>query len=294
MSARTLTLRSALIVHLADVRYSLCRSQAHPLATPHVPTFQALRQDWKDVHAIELTLLEAIAAAQAKLDAAHYDIHDFNSRFSKVVLTITKDDRKHPTYIYFFSDATLSDFNQFALGKKLRAMKTWLPVLSTSDLAPLKAMAPELAKLLTATDEAVEAKFTARQQNRQFRDVGERKRFVDKLNGVRKEVYGMLAKLPYTQPGLPTDFADQFFRSASAEDDKEEETVTSVKARIAELAEEMKEQQARLAELEAEEAEATQKASEIEADKEALAALEKEMATAEAKAAALRAKIGKQ
>src|SRR6185295_6405416 len=62
---------------------------------------------------------------------------------------------------------------------------------------------------------AVAARDNARQANREFRDVGERRRWVDRMNAARKEVYGTLAKLPHEGLGLPSDFADQFFLSES-------------------------------------------------------------------------------
>jgi ubiquinone biosynthesis protein UbiJ len=123
--------------------------------------------------------------------------------------------------------------------------------------------------------------------------VGERKQHIDKVNAKRKEVHGLIAKLPHEQLGLPSNFAELFFRHDGAHDAEEKETIESVKDNIAALTEELKEQQARLAELEAEEEAAKKAAAEIEAAKAELAAVKKEMEAAEAKAEALRAKIGK-
>lgn len=295
MAARTLQLRASLVALLKETRYTLSRLAAHPLGTPHVPAFQGLRSKCMTVLAAELDHQEAISEAQAKVDAADDNLDDFAGRLSKALLIITRDDRTHSTYLHFFGDKTLTDFRRPTLGEQYLAMVGWSGSLQGSEHASLKAMAPELADLLAVAADAMKAKAAAKQQNKQFRDVGERKQLVDELNAARKEIYGALAKLPHVQPGLPSNFADQFFRRETTDDAAEEpeETVESVTARIASLEEELKQEKARLEELKTEETEAAKAAKALEDDKAALAALETEMAEAAKKAEALRAKISK-
>jgi hypothetical protein len=207
MSFRTLDSRSSLIAILSEIHYTLSRAQAYPQAAAHAPIFQALRQEWTPVQGTELAYQEAIAVAQARVDAVHYDLGDFSDRFSKAVLTITRDERDHPIYVHFFGKKTLREFKR-CLFLQLGAMQAWLPVLQTSEHPALQAMAPELATLITAAEQVLAAKRCARQQNRQCSDVGERKQLIDKLNGTRTEVHGVLAKLPYIQPGLPPSLAE--------------------------------------------------------------------------------------
>jgi hypothetical protein len=296
MTIRTLHFRSSLITLLIEIRYTLSRLSADPLGEPHAPVFEALRDEWAKVQTIELACQEAISDAQAKVDAADDGLDDFANRLSKTVLTITADDRTHPLYLHFFGDKPLAQFIRPALGAQFKAMQDWPQSLTDSEHGALKAMAPELAVRLAAADAAVKAKASARQQNKQFRDVGERKQFADKLNGARKERYGALAKLPHIESGLPADFADQFFRRSRAAEDVEqegaEETVASVTKQVSLLEEELAARKERLEELKTEEAEAAKGAAALSADKAALAALEKEIAEAEQKAAALKAKIG--
>lgn len=82
----------------------------------------------------------------------------------------------------------------------------------------LAALAPEAETHVAAGNAATLLRDNAQQANRTFRDVGERKQFIDKLNANRKEIHGALAKLPFEHPNLPTDFADGFFYSEAARD----------------------------------------------------------------------------
>jgi hypothetical protein len=295
MSIRTLHFRSALILLLKEIRYSLSLLAVHPLAAPHVSAFLPLREEWTTVQATELAHHEAISDAQAKVDAADYGLDDFAGRLSKAVLTITVDVRTHPLYFHFFGDKNLTDFRRPTLGEQYRVMTGWLESLEGSEHEALKAMAPELATLLAAADAAVKGKAAAKQQNKRFRDVGERKLFADKLNAVRKEVHGALAKLPHLHPGLPTNFASQFFRRETTDEDVEEQeaTLASVTERIAALEEELKQEKALLDDLKLQEAEAAKAEAAQEADKAALIAAQKELAEAAQKIETLKAKLGK-
>jgi predicted ribosome quality control (RQC) complex YloA/Tae2 family protein len=79
----------------------------------------------------------------------------------------------------------------------------------------------------------------ALKRNRDFRDIGRRKQFIDKLNAKRQEVAGALAKLPFEHPELPSDYADRFFAREAPRDDEPtideiKETILTLEARIAE------------------------------------------------------------
>ena len=70
----------------------------------------------------------------------------------------------------------------------------------------------------------------AQKKNRDFRDVGRRKQFIDKVNAKRQEASGALARLPFERPDLPADFVDGFFLSEAPRD--EEPTIDEVKANL--------------------------------------------------------------
>jgi len=291
MAVRTILPRTSLSSVLPEITYPCSRLKAHPLGAPHVAAFEALRAEWTTVHDKELVLRDAITDAQACIDHVDDLLDNLVNGVVHTILTITNGDRTHPLYKHFLGSKTPSDFKRPVLGGQLEAMKAWQPSLAQSEHAPLVAVASALAGLLGQANSAITAKAAAEGERDQFRDFGERKKFIDKLNGCRKETHGALAKLPHEDSSLPTNFADKFFRrEARAEQgDEEEVTITSVKASIVEIQKELAARHKLLADLEAEEAKAAEAAA--HADKEALVALEAQAAEAQAKAAALRAKI---
>lgn len=283
MPARLLYPRTSLLTLLGELRYTLSRLHATPKTAPFVATFQTLRDEWKTVLDKEISLQESLSDAQALIDAGDAGLDDFASRLSKAILTITKDDRTNPLYTHFFGDKSLSEFRRPNLGAQLQAMRPWADSLTTSPHPTLKAMAQEHAHLIAAADKAVSARDKARQQNRQLRDVGERRQFLDKLNAARKATYGALAKLAIETPGMPSDFADHFFRGETSgdrdeEDDQAPHTLESVKAAIADLEGQLKARRADLEKLEAEAKAAEAKAATRQADKAALGDLQQRMA----------------
>src|SRR5215207_4471114 len=68
MNVRTLTFRTSLPVLRAEIIYSLARLKAHPLAAPHVPTFDVLRSECDAVFTTENTLRDSLAEAEAAID----------------------------------------------------------------------------------------------------------------------------------------------------------------------------------------------------------------------------------
>jgi hypothetical protein len=296
MSARILKPKTALITLLGELRYTLSRLHANPLTTAHVATFQALRDEWRPVLDKEISLQEALSDAQALIDAEDAALDDFASRVSKTVLTITKDDRGSALYTHFFGNKSLSEFRRPNLGAQLEAMRPWGDSLANSPFPALKAMAKEHAQLVAAADKAVSARDKARQQNKQFREVGERRQFVDKLNAARKVTHGALAKLALETPGLPSGFADQFFRSEASRDEGDDEetppTIAQVTETIDALEAQLTSQKALLAKLQGEAEAATKAAAAREADQTALSDLQQRMAEMAKQAEQIQKRLG--
>ncbi|MCC6554184.1 MAG: hypothetical protein IT372_14355 [Polyangiaceae bacterium] len=239
MAVRTLDGRVALLSLLMEPSYTLSQLKAHPHGAPHVPVFEALRAEGVQTLLIELDVNEQLMAAQARVDMADQRLDELAPRVSKEVLTITHDNPQHPLHVHFFQGKTLGQFKRPVLSSQLEAMRGWQSSLEQSPHPALQALAPELAAGIAEADAAVAARNTARQRNRHFRDVGERKHWLDRLNAARKEVHGALAKLPHEQTGLPSNFADLFFlkdsrRDGSEASGAEEETVEALRAKIEE------------------------------------------------------------
>lgn len=292
MPPRTLSPRTALLTLLREIRYTLAQLVAHPLTVAHAPTFQALRDEWKAVLSTELEILEERATAQAAIDRADDDLDDIAGRTSRGVDDFAGENEKHPLRMHLFKGKSLSKFRRPILGGQLAAMQGWVAPLADSGAPPLVAISGDLVPLLKAANQAVTLQTDSTSKNRQFRDVGQRKQFIDKLNAKRKEVYGMLAKLPFEHAHLPPNFAERFFRVESA-DDETEETIEDVKAAIAELEVELAQRKAQLSTLEAAAAAAAKAAADKKAKELALEELEAQQAELAKKAAALKAQLGK-
>jgi small-conductance mechanosensitive channel len=147
--------------------------------------------------------------------------------------------------------------------------------------------------VVAEADLAVQAKRDAEDKKKDFNILGDRKKFVDKLNAARKVTYGELAKMAHETMGLPSNFADLFFRRETREEDDDGEPLTLEQARasVAAAEAELEARQKRVRELEAEEAKAAEEAQKVAADKALLAELEKSAEEAQKKLAAHRAKL---
>jgi len=77
------------------------------------------------------------------------------------------------------------------------SVEGWPRGLEESAHPALIAMTPEAAALIAAADAAARARRQARVQMRYFRAIGERRRWVNRVNAARKETHGALAKLPH-------------------------------------------------------------------------------------------------
>lgn len=289
-SLRTLDPRTSLSTLLVEIRYTLSQLRAHPLGAPHAPRFEQLRTECMQVFAEELELLETQADAQAVVDVSNDGIDVEATRFSRVLLTITGENRKHGLYRFYFGEKTLPEFKKPILSTQLKAMRAWIPSLQGADPA-LQALAPAITAAVEAGEQAAQGKEDAARLRREFRDIGARRAFVDRLNIARKEVHGSLAALPHEHTHLPSNFADQFFRRNPGRDEAEEETEESLLAHIEALHGDIAAAEGRLAELRAEAEAEAKAAAERAASEAAVAELDRMMAEMQAKRAAIAATL---
>ena len=187
----------------------------------------------------------------------------------------------------------MSRFKRPVLGTELEAMRAWIPLLTNNKHPSLAALAPELEASIKAADATLAVAQELSQKLKELRSDGARLALVEKTNATRKAVCGALATLPHQQPGLPGDFASQFFRRGPGNENGPERapTIDEVTARLAELAEETAEKQVLLAELQAKAEAEAKAAAEAEAARAKLAELEMIMANAAKEAAAVKAKL---
>jgi hypothetical protein len=260
MSARTIPYRMGLFGLLEEILYSQAQAEVEPLAAPHVPTFQGHRAKWQAVLLQEIELIEAIARAQAAVDRADRALDRFVDRVFNAIEEHTAGDTKKNLIRSLFKGKSRSRFRRPVLGRQIREMETWSGTLEGCGVAPLVEMSGE-AKVLWESGKAAETlRNNAKNANRDFRDVGARKQFIDGLNADRKEIDGALGKLPFQNLALPRDFNESFFLSEPPRD--EEETIEDVKSAIDELKVQLAAREEQLAQME----------KEAKAEAEALAA----------------------
>lgn len=276
---------------LREIQYTVAQMSYEPLAAAHLATFKALREEWKGVLVDEIGILDELAIAQAAVDRADLGIDGFATRVSNAVNEHTDGATRKQIRKALFKDKSLSKFRRPVLGGQLIAMLDWSDTLTKCGVPALAAMAAEAATLTAAGKSAADLRSAAEKKNRDFRDIGERKQFIDKVNGSRKEAHGALGKLPFQNPALPQGFADAFFYSEAPRD--EEETLDEVKASIEELEAQLAERRTLLKKLEDDavneaKAEADRKELETTADQ-----LEAQAQALLDQAAALKAKLKK-
>ena len=269
MGIRVLAYRIGLFILLREIQYSLAQMTQEPLAASYVPTYQALRDDWKLVLLDEIAILDELSHAQAAVDKADNAIDAFCGRVSRAVDENTDGKTRKQVRLALFKNKTLGKFRRPVLGGQLLAFSEWGITLTTCGVPALAAMAAQADALTVAGKSAETMRNTAQKRNRDFRDVGVRKQFIDKVNATRKETHGSLAKMPFQNPALPQDFAEGFFYSDAPR--AEEETIDEVKTSIEDLSAQLVERTALLKKLEDEaaveaKAEADQKAEQQEID----------------------------
>jgi hypothetical protein len=288
MSARTILYNIGTFALFREVFYTLAQMGEEPLAAPHIPTFESLRDGLKAILLQELTILEQLAKAQATVDRTDVRLDRFVQRVLNGVDEHTDGNTRKQLRKKLLKGKSSSKFRRPVLGRQLHEMADWSETLTKCGVPALAALAPEAAAHYEAGKAADTLRTTAQSENRNFRDVGARKQFIDQLNAERKSAEGALAKLPFQNPALPQDFGGGFFLSEPPRD--VEETIEDVKASIAALETELAEEKARLAQMEQEKAEEDKEAQAEQERAEEAESLEAQAAELLKKAAALKGK----
>lgn len=295
-SVSKLNYRSSVLVFLLEIRITCSKMQSHPEGAPFVSIFEGIRNDCMAVLEEELGLLQEKADAQALVDAANAGLNRVINRMSRELLTLTGEKPEHALYTHFMKNKSLTEAKKPVLGPKLEHVREWVEKATNSPHATLQALVPAITAAVTAAEQAETAKKNAAKRLKEFRDIGNRRQLVDRLNGMRKETHGTLSRIALEQPGLPSDFADTFFRKAPKRDDDDGEepgTLEEAQAQVESLREALAEAEQLVAEFEAEAQAEVEAERAREADEAELAAVDEEMARLEAKRASIRARIAR-
>ncbi|MCC6556935.1 MAG: hypothetical protein IT372_28615 [Polyangiaceae bacterium] len=293
MAARTLPFCIGILSLLRELQYSVSQMSQEPLAAAQLPIFRALRAEWQEVLLEEIGILDEISDAQAAVTKADSRIDGFAGRVCRRVDDHTTGATRKQIRTALLKGKPLNRFTRAVLGGQLAAMSDWGLTLTKCGVPALAELAPEAEELVAAGRAAEELLAKAQKKNRDFRDIGRRKQFIDRVNAARKEAQGALAKLPHEHPMLPPGFADTFFYGSGEAPRDEEETIDEVKTSVEELEAQLAERRAWLKRLEDEAAAEAQAAAERRAHAQAAEELEAQAEELLRQAAALKAKVKK-
>jgi len=289
---RTLPYSVGLIALIRELWYTICQMEGEAPAATHHPIFVGLHQEARTLLLpAELDILEGISGADATVDKADGGLDGFAGRVARAVDDVAESKTRKKLKTNLFKGQPLSKFRRPVLGGQLLAQTAWGSALQASGIATLIALAPEAEPLVIRGHEASRRRTTAAQRNREFRDVGMRKQFIDRVNAARALAHGDLSRAPFVDPTLPSDYADSFWLGDPPSDD--EETIDDVKAAITELKAKLDERAQQLARMEAEAALAAKIEAEQQAKQTDLDALEAQKAELEKKIAGIRDELKK-
>jgi hypothetical protein len=272
-----------------EIFHTSAHLRARSFLQPQAEQHDLVLPDLRQLGDAELDLLRAILAVEAR-KAVLDDAFDFISTGVAGTLLIENgNDRGAQVFVRYFGNRSPSRFKRPVLGEQFVSMRAWVPSLQEGSPA-LQAYGAQIATLVPQADAVLQDEIEA---ERAFADweIGPRKAFVDRYNGLRVALYGQLAELPHTRPelGLHRDFAHGFFLRTTRRRPPTipvlEKDITRLRAQL-ERAEELL---ARL--IEESEAEARQNDdAELAEVEDQLAALEQQRTEAAARLAELQAR----
>ena len=289
---RTLPPTTSILELLEERAHTEARLAAYPLTAAWAKDYQPIRADLIKGLTREVELHEALAKARALVFFTDSLLDKALIVIVNTILSLVQNDRQDPLYVRFVGGEAPSRLARPVLGEQLKQMKDWAELLQGSAHPELKALHPELDKLVTQGIDAEAGHAKAKQDKETFATIGEHKTLVDAMNALRKATYGKLAELVHTAAGqnLSGDFAEMFFLRESA---KPEPSLDSVDQNINRLTEQLKKQTTLRAELAAA-ADAQQKRrAEAEAKllRDELSTLDREIASKQSRAEELRKRL---
>jgi hypothetical protein len=213
---------------VSELRYTLVRLRLHPAGAALVSRFEALLADAQQAFLQEMALRATLYEAEVALGWRDENIDIVVRTIAATILKIVANDRRDPLYQRYFGNQSPSEVTRPVLGKELETVRGWIESLAASPHDELKQLANLLEERVTAADVAIEAQRDRRQQLDDFRLLGPRQRIFERANAERKEAYGVLSKMPYSEPTFVQgpgrqetgDFGQRFFRAQRRRDNE--------------------------------------------------------------------------
>jgi hypothetical protein len=272
-----------------ELFHTSARLRAHTFLEAQAEQHDLLLPECRRLSEEELELVREIIATAAR-KAVLDDSFDFiSAAVAGTLLVENGNDRSAPEFVRYFGNRTPSRFKRPVLGEQLVSMRAWIPSLQEGSPA-LQAYGVQLTELVPRADTVVAAEIEAKRRLADW-EIGPRKGFIDRYNGLRQVIYGNLAELPHTRRelGLPRDFAHGFFLRPAG---SRRLTIPALENDIARQRTQLERAEELLARLiEESEAEAQQNDdAELAEANDELAALEQQHAEAAARVAELQAR----
>jgi DNA repair exonuclease SbcCD ATPase subunit len=259
----------------AHIIYTLSRLSVDPRGEPFRQKFKDLREEWKGVQLQEIDLQDARLEAGALLFYRDLDLDAFTDRVDAL------SERDPRLRELLFGDKTTYSFKRPTAASQLRAMEPWSETLGSPNApAAAQAMAPEAEALVNAAKEAEATREESKRKLREFYAIGARKRFIDKVNVARGEVYSHFSKLLSDHPELRLDrrYPYTFFIQREGEAAPElEDEIALIKERIEEHHDQLDLLEAHLQQLIAQKEARDRDASEGKARQERILELQREL-----------------
>ncbi|MCU0690294.1 MAG: hypothetical protein MUF54_02725 [Polyangiaceae bacterium] len=289
----TLSPKTSVSAVLRHVGATYAYLDAEPLTQSFAPTWKEYFDEGLVVLKEEILLCLGEDLAQGKVRSADRDLDKFAGVFEKALRVHVENHVNDPRYVAFMGGQTVAQIKKPVLGPELDVMMNrWQPLVAKTADPAIKAFEQQLTALVERAKAAVTDRAAKCQTTSEFRTIGHRQQYIEKLNAARKLLWGRLAEMQHTHPGLPSNFADQFFLHESRVE-QPAPTVDSLTALIEGLTAQLRQAQTDLADLQkdAEDSEEQRKArAQLEAE---LAEAEKASAEQKARILALRAKLQK-
>ena len=210
MQLASLPYKNSLDFYDEEWMYTFSRLSEDPRCAALLPAWKALESQWIAVQAQQRFLNLAIVQAQQRVDLADDEL----DRVVDLVDDATKK-KQPPVHPLLFKVAP-HVLKRPVLGRQLKTMAVWPPILIDSGVAAWAAFAPMVQGALDKGASTEQVKHNAAAANTTFRAIGERKVFVDNFNALRDKTFIDLAQLAKDHD-LGADWPPGFFRRRAAE-----------------------------------------------------------------------------
>lgn len=200
-----------------EIFHTSARLRSYPFLQAQADQHEALLPDWTQLTQDELDIVRALMAVEARKGVVDDRLDVLSTGIAGTVLIENDGNRSSPAFVRYFGTVQPSRFKRPVLGEQLASMRTW-PLSLLQSSPALQAYGIQLTECVVEADTVVQNESEAQRRLADF-ELGPRKAFIDRYNGLRQVHYGQLAELPHTRPelGLPRDFAHRFFLRATSQ-----------------------------------------------------------------------------